>query len=112
MTPGARDRTRWQRRASDSDGRARRAVEAQQAAYEASRAVLAAAARRRDAVWRHAARASRRRAAAALVAPLSVGIVLIVLGVVSMDFLIAGVAIACAIALVSWLTWARARPAC
>ena len=46
-----------------------RAAEAQQAAYEASRVVLAAAARRRDATWRHAARASRRRAAAALVSP-------------------------------------------
>src|ERR1035438_947890 len=97
MTPAARDRTRWQRHGSDNDGRARRAVEAQQAAYEASRAVLAGgprrrgarraapgawravlagAARRRDAVWRHAARASRRRATVALVAPLAVAIVL------------------------------------
>jgi len=107
MTPAARDRTRWQRHGSDNDGRARRAVEAQQAAYEASRAVLAGAARRRDAVWRHAARASRRRATVALVAPLAVAIVLAVLGVVSIDFLIAGIAIACAIALVSWLMWAR-----
>ena len=107
MTPAARDRTRWQRRGSDNDGRARRAVEAQQAAYEASRAVLAGAARRRDAVWRHAARASRRRATVALVAPLAVAIVLAVLGVVSIDFLIAGIAIACAVALVSWLMWAR-----
>lgn len=107
MTPAARDRTRWQHRAFDSDGRARRAVEAQQAAYEASRAVLAAAARRRDAAWRHAAHASRRRAIIALVAPLAVAIVLCVLGVVSTDFLIAGVVIACAVTLVSWLTWAR-----
>ncbi|MGD0873778.1 MAG: M48 family metalloprotease [Acidimicrobiales bacterium] len=108
MTPATRDRTRWQRRAPDNDGRARRAVEAQQAAYEASRAVLAGAARRRDAVWRHAARASRRRATIALVAPLTVAIVLGALGVVSIDFLIAGIAIAVAIALLSWLMWARA----
>jgi len=58
-------------------------------------------------VWRHAARANRRRAAAALVAPLAVAIVLAVLGVVSIDFLIAGIAIACATALMSWLMWAR-----
>ena len=108
MTPATRDRTRWQRRAPDNDGRARRAVEAQQAAYEASRAVLAGAARRRDAVWRHAARARRRRATIALVAPLTVAIVLGALGVVSIDLLIAGIAIAVAIALLSWLMWARA----
>ena len=107
MTPAAKDRTRWQRRGADNDVRARRAVEAQQAAYEASRAVLAGAARRRDAVWRHAARASRRRAAFALVAPLAIAVVLAVLGLVSVDFLIAGIAIACAISLVSWLMWAR-----
>ena len=69
--------------------------------------MLAAAARRRDAAWRHAAHASRRRAIIALVAPLAVAIVLCVLGVVSTDFLIAGVVIACAVTLVSWLTWAR-----
>lgn len=110
MTPAAKDRTRWQRRASDSDGRSRRAVEAQQAAYEASRAVLATAARRRDALWRHAARANRRRARMALVAPLAVALVLGVLGVVSVYFLIAGAALACAIALVSWLMWTRSTP--
>ncbi|MGO9964995.1 MAG: M48 family metalloprotease [Acidimicrobiales bacterium] len=110
MTAAAKDRTRWQRRASDSDGRSRRAVEAQQAAYEASRAVLAAAARRRDAAWRHAARANKRRARIALVAPLTVAFALGVLGVVSIDFLIAGAAVACAIALVAWLMWARSTP--
>jgi len=41
------------------------------------------------------------------VAPLVVAIVLVVLGVVSMDFLIAGIAIACAITLGSGLMWAR-----
>ena len=107
MTAAAKDRTRWQRRASESDGRSRRAVEAQQAAYEASRAVLAAAARRRDASWRHASRANRRRARIALVAPLTVACALGVLGIVSIDFLIAGAAVACAIAFVSWLMWAR-----
>lgn len=107
MTPAARDRARWQRHGSNGDGRARRAAEAHQAAYEASRAVLAAAARRRDAAWRHAARASRRRAAAALMAPLFVAVVLVLLGVVSVAFLIAGAAIACAIALVSSLMWVR-----
>jgi heat shock protein HtpX len=89
------------------DGRARRAAEAQQAAYEASRAVLAAAARRRDAAWRHAARASRRRAAAALVAPLAFAVVMMALGFVSIDFLIAGAAIACATALVASVVWVR-----
>jgi heat shock protein HtpX len=42
------------------------------------------------------------------VAPLTVAIVLGALGVVSIDFLIAGIAIAVAIALLSWLMWARA----
>ena len=107
MTPAARDRARWQRRSSNGDGRARRAAEAHQAAYEASRAVLAAAARRRDAAWRHAARASRRRAAVALMAPLFIAIVLVLLGIVSVAFLIAGAATACAIALVSSLMWVR-----
>jgi len=67
--------------------------------------VLAAAARRRDAAWRHAARASKRRARFALFAPLAVAFLLGVLGVVSIDFLIAGGAIACAIVLVSWSMW-------
>lgn len=107
MPSNTRDRAHWQRRGPESDGRARRAAEAQQAAYEASRAVLAVAARRRDAAWRHAAHASRRRAAAALVAPLAFAVVLMVLGVVSTDFLIAGIAIACAIAVVSSVVWVR-----
>ena len=89
MPSTARDRAHW-RRGAEGEGRARRAAEAQQAAYEASRAVLAAAARRRDATWKHAARSSRRRAAAALVSPGAFAIVLMVLGVVSADFLVAG----------------------
>lgn len=107
MPSTARDRTHWQRRSAEGEGRARRAAEAQQAAYEASRAVLAAAARRRDAAWRHAARSSRRRSAAALVIPLVLAIVLLALGVVSSDFLVAGAAIACVIALVSSVVWVR-----
>jgi heat shock protein HtpX len=46
----------------------------------------------------------------ALVAPLAVALVLGVLGVVSVYFLIAGAALACAIALVSWLMWTRSTP--
>jgi heat shock protein HtpX len=69
--------------------------------------VLAAAARRRDAAWRHAARTSRRRAAAALVAPMAFAIVLMALGAVSLTFLIAGAAIACVVATVSSIVWAR-----
>jgi heat shock protein HtpX len=69
--------------------------------------VLAAAARRRDVAWRHAARASRRRAAVALVSPLTLAIVLMALGAVSITFLIAGAAIACVIAAVSSVVWAR-----
>jgi len=107
MPSTARDRTHWQRRSPEGEGRARRAAEAQQAAYEASRAVLAAAARRRDVAWRHAARASRRRAAAALVSPMALAIVLMVLGIVSTAFLLAGAAIACVIAVVSSIVWAR-----
>ena len=107
MPQKARDRAQWQRRGPESDGRTRRAAEAQQAAYETSRTVLAAAARRRDAAWRHAARGSRRRAAAALVAPVVFAIVLIVLGFVSFAFLIAGVAIACVTAVVSSVVWVR-----
>ena len=106
MPSTARDRAHW-RRGVEGEGRARRAAEAQQAAYEASRTVLAAAARRRDATWKHAARSSRRRAAAALVSPGAFAIVLMVLGVVSADFLVAGVAIACVIAIVSSVVWAR-----
>ena len=107
MPSTARDRTHWQRRSAEGEGRARRAAEAQQAAYEASRAVLAGAARRRDAAWRHAARTSRRRAAAALVAPLAFAIVLMALGAVSVAFLMAGAAIACVIAVVSSVVWVR-----
>jgi heat shock protein HtpX len=107
MTPATRDRARRQRRGPENDSRARRAAEAQQAAYEASRVVLAAAARRRDATWRHAARANRRRAAVALVAPLAVAIVLIALGFVSTVLLIAGLALAAIIALVASTIWAR-----
>jgi len=107
MPSKARDRAQWQRRSPEGEGRTRRAAEAQQAAYETSRVVLAAAARRRDAAWRHAARGSRRRAAAALVAPLGFAIVLIVLGIVSIAFLIAGVVIACVTAVVSSVVWVR-----
>ena len=107
MPSTARDRTHWQRRSSDGDGRARRAAEAQQAAYEASRAVLATAARRRDAAWRHAARSSRRRAAVALIVPLSLAVVLVALSFISIAFLIAGLGIACVIATVSSVVWVR-----
>ncbi|MGO9583785.1 MAG: M48 family metalloprotease [Acidimicrobiales bacterium] len=107
MPSNTRDRAHWQRRSPEGDGRARRAAEAQQAAYEASRAVLAVAARRRDAAWRHAARGNRRRAAAALAAPLSIAIVLMALGAVSTAFLIAGAAIACVVAAVSSVVWVR-----
>jgi len=107
MPPATRDRGRRQRRGTESDGRARRAAEAQQAAYEQSRAVLAAAARRRDAAWRHAAHASRRRAVVALVAPLVFAVVLMALGVFSVGLLIAGIALACLTAVASWTMWSR-----
>ena len=106
--PQAPSRARRQRRAPEGDWRARRAAEAQQAAYEASRVVLAEAARRRDAAWRHAARANRRRAAVALIAPLGVAIVLMLLGLVSAAFLFAGIAIAVLLAFAAATMWARA----
>ena len=106
MPSRARDRTHWQRGSAEGEGEPS-GGRSPQAAYEASRAVLAAAARRRDAAWRHAARSSRRRSAAALVIPLVLAIVLLALGVVSSDFLVAGAAIACVIALVSSVVWAR-----
>ena len=107
MPSPARDRTHWQRRGAEGEGRARRAAEAQQAAYEASRAVLAAAARRRDAAWRHAARSAKRRARCGTGD--SPGVRRCADGARDHldDFLIAGVAIACVIALVSSVVWAR-----
>ncbi len=50
---------------------------------------------------------NRRRAAVALVAPLAVAIVLIALGVVSSAFLIAGIALACLIAIAAVTMWVR-----
>jgi heat shock protein HtpX len=111
MPSKARDRAQWQRRSPEGEGRARRAAEAQQAAYETSRAVLAVAARRRDAAWRHAARGSKRRAAAALVAPVAFAVVLMALGVLAIPFLIAGAAIACITAIVSSVVWVRSAGA-
>jgi heat shock protein HtpX len=107
VSPATRDRARRQRRAPENDGRARRAAEAQQAAYESSRVVLAAAARRRDAAWRHSARANRRRAAAALAAPIAVALVLVVLGIFSSAALIAGIVLACLVAVSAATLWAR-----
>ena len=111
MASATRDRARRQRRSPENDGRARRAAEAQQAAYEASRVVLAAAARRRDAAWRHSARSNRRRAAVALVAPIVLAIVLLALGVLSSALLIAGIVVSCLIALAASTMWARSTRA-
>jgi Zn-dependent protease with chaperone function len=68
----------------------RRAREAQQAAYETSRTVLGKARARRDAAWRDAAAANRRRAALVLLSPLAVGVLLGALGVLSIGLGVAG----------------------
>lgn len=107
MPPATRDRGRRPRRGPENDSRARRIAEAQQAAYEVSRAVLAAAARERDEAWRQSARLNQRRAVLALASPLALALVLAVLGVVVAWALLAGLALAVVVGAASYAMWAR-----
>ena len=75
--------------------------------YEASRAVVAVAAARRDADWREAAQANRRRALVALGAPLVVGVVLMALGALAFPLLIVGAVVTIRWAVTAVRIWRR-----
>ncbi len=83
----------------------RRAFEAQQAAYEAARAVLDRARARRDASWQQAAAENRRRAMVVLLSPFAVGVVLGVLGIFTIAPAIAGGLLIVGWAVVVALSW-------
>lgn len=68
----------------------RRALEAQQAAYEAARVVLDRARARRDSSWQEAAAENRHRAMVVLLCPFLVGVVLGVLGILTVALALAG----------------------
>ena len=91
----------------------RRAREAQQAAYEASREVVDRARARRDAAWRDAASSNRRRAAAVLLLPLLVGAALGLLGFVFLPLAAVGAVLFVTWAVLAGLSWrfALAGPA-
>lgn len=108
MPASARDRGRRQHRRPEQDNRARRAAEAQQAAYEASRAVLTAVARERGAVWQQAAADNRRRARVPLVGLVVLGLVVMVLGLISLVFVIAGALLLLTVLVLAWGLWTGA----
>ncbi|MGH9299142.1 MAG: hypothetical protein ACRDZT_04445, partial [Acidimicrobiales bacterium] len=105
MPAPPRARSRRDRRAGDPEERMRRAREAQEAAFEASRAVLGQVAARRDEVWRRAVDDNRRRMRVVLAAPLALGVIVAALAVVLFPLLFAGIVLLAgwgAVASVSW----------
>jgi Zn-dependent protease with chaperone function len=106
-----RSRSRRDRQRNDPDERLRRNREAQEAAYEAAKVVLDRAAARRDAGWRTAAEANRRRVFLLLAAPAIVGLVVLLAGIAFLPLLVVGALLLVGWAIVAWLTWANASSA-
>jgi heat shock protein HtpX len=102
-----RSRSRRDRQRNDPEERLRRNREAQEAAYQVAKVVLERAAARRDADWRTAAEANRRRVFLLLAAPAAVGVVMLLVGIAFLPLLVVGAAIFVVWAIVAWATWAR-----
>ena len=108
MAPAKRNQSRRPRRPPERDGRAEKAAEAQQAAYQAARKVLGESASRRDAAWRQSARANRRRGALVLATPVAVlTAILVVVAIFSSILWIAAIAVAVAGGATAALVWHR-----
>ena len=88
--------------------RARRAREAQEAALQVSREVLDHAAARRDEAWRDAAAGNRRRSLVVVASPFLPGLVLALLGLVSLVLLIVGLVLLAGWAVVAGMSWRAA----
>jgi heat shock protein HtpX len=108
MPASTSSRSRRDRWRNDPNERHRRRIEEQEAAYEAAKVVLERAAARRDAQWREAAEANRRRILIVLALPVLVGVVLVLIGLVFLPLLVAGALLAVGWALIAALTWRRA----
>jgi hypothetical protein len=86
----------------------RRNREAQEAAYETAKIVLARAASRRDAEWRAAADGNRRRVFLVLSVPAILGVVVMLCGIVVPLLLVVGAVLLLAWIVVAAVTWSRA----
>jgi heat shock protein HtpX len=86
----------------------RRNREAQEAAYETAKIVLARSASRRDAEWRSAADANRRKVFLVLSVPAIVGVVVLACGIVVPLLLVVGAVLLVAWVVVAAVTWSRA----
>jgi heat shock protein HtpX len=104
----AKSRSRRDRQRNDPEERLRRNREAQEAAYEAAKVVLDRAAARRDAEWREAAEANRRRVFLLLAVPAVVGLVVLLAGIAFLPLLIVGAVLVVGWAVLAWATWATA----
>jgi heat shock protein HtpX len=104
----AKSRSRRDRQRNDPEERLRRNREAQEAAYEAAKVVLDRAAARRDAEWRAAAEANRRRVFLLLAVPAVVGVIVLLAGIAFPPLLIVGAVLVAGWAALAWATWATA----
>jgi heat shock protein HtpX len=86
----------------------RRNREAQEAAYETAKIVLARSASRRDAEWRAAADANRRKVWLVLCLPAIVGVFVLLCGIVVPLLLAVGAALLLAWIVIAAVTWSRA----
>jgi len=76
-------------------------------AYQAARVVLERAAARRDAEWKSAGEANRRRVLLLLGLPVALGLVMMAVGIAVLPLLVVGAALVIAWAIVASLTWVR-----
>ena len=98
---------RRDRRGHDPEERHRRNREAEQVAYQAARVVLDRAAARRDAGWKAAAEANRRRVLLLLALPGALGLAVMGIGFAYLPLLVVGAVLVIVWAITASLTWTR-----